>query len=79
MIDALGGEAGCLRLSIAFYARVAKDPELKPLFPGKTMRCATEELAAFLVQFLGGDEAQTQKRWWLSLRESHTRLKISEA
>jgi truncated hemoglobin YjbI len=49
---------------------------LRPLFPGKSLRCATEEFAAFLVQFLGGDEEQTQHRWWLSLRESHSRFRI---
>lgn len=79
MIDALGGEAGCRRLAAAFYSRVAGDPELKPLFPGKSVRCATEEFAAFLIQFLGGDEEMTQYRWWLSLRESHARFRISES
>jgi truncated hemoglobin YjbI len=67
---------GCRRLSAAFYGRVAGDPILKRLFPGKSIRCATEEFAAFLIQFLGGDEEQTQKRWWLSLRESHGRFRI---
>ena len=65
-----------MRLAQAFYGRVAKEPALKRLFPGKSVRCATEEFAAFLVQFLGGDEARTQKRWWLSLRESHARFTI---
>lgn len=67
MLEAFGGEAGCRRLSAEFYARVSNDSALKRLFPGKTVRCATEEFAAFLIQFLGGDEEQTQKRWWLSL------------
>jgi truncated hemoglobin YjbI len=75
-LEALGGEAGCRRLSADFYARVGLDPVLRPLFPGKSLRCATEEFAAFLIQFLGGDEEQTQHRWWLSLRESHARFRI---
>ena len=75
-LETLGGEAGCQRLSAEFYARVGKDPVLRPLFPGKSLRCATEEFAAFLIQFLGGDEEQTQHRWWLSLRESHARFRI---
>lgn len=75
----LGGEAGCLRLARDFYARVAKDPNLRSLFPGKSLRCATEEFAAFLIQFFDGDEAHTQYRWWLSLRESHARFQISES
>src|SRR5690349_9051523 len=76
LLDALGGEEGCRRLSASFYARVAKDPVLSPFFPGKSLRCATEEFAAFLIQFLGGDDEQTQHRWWLSLRESHARFQI---
>src|SRR5580700_11721189 len=75
-LEALGGEAGCKRLSAEFYARVYKDPLLRPLFPGKSLRCAIEAFAAFLIQFLGGDEKQTQYRWWLSLRESHARFQI---
>ena len=76
LLEALGGEEGCRKLSAAFYARVGKDPVLRPFFPGKSVRCATEEFAAFLIQFLGGDEEQTQHRWWLSLRESHARFQI---
>jgi len=63
-------------LSAAFYAHVQRDPVLRPLFPGKTLRCATEELSAFLVQHFGGPSEDTQKRWWVSLRESHARFKI---
>ena len=76
LLEALGGEEGCRSLSAAFYTRVAGDPVLRPFFPGKSLRCATEEFAAFLIQFLGGDERQTQHRWWLSLRESHARFQI---
>jgi len=78
-LQALGGEAGCKRLSAQFYARVGKDSVLRPLFPGKSLRCATEEFAAFLIQMLGGDEDQAQFRWWLSLRESHARFRIGVA
>jgi truncated hemoglobin YjbI len=79
LLEALGGEEGCRRLSSEFYARVGKDRVLRPLFPGKSLRCATEEFAAFLIQFLGGDEDQTQYRWWLSLSESHARFRIGPA
>jgi len=76
MFQAMGGTAGCRKLSVAFYARVARDPVLRPLFPGKTFTCAIEEFTAFLVQFLGGPSADSQRRWWLSLHESHQRFKI---
>jgi truncated hemoglobin YjbI len=76
LYEAIGGTAGCRGLSAAFYARVARDPVLRPLFPGKSFRCAIEAFAAFLVHFLGGPGDDAQFRWWLSLRESHLRFKI---
>lgn len=76
LYQAVGGRGGCRQLSEAFYARVGRDPVLRPLFPGKSMRCAIEAFAAFLAQFLGGPAADAQERWWLSLRESHLRFKI---
>jgi hemoglobin len=76
LYEAMGGTDTCHRLSTAFYARVKRDPVLRPLFPGKTLKCAIEEFAAFLVQFLGGPTEDSQRRWWLSLHESHLRFKI---
>jgi len=43
-----------------FYARVGKDPVLRPFFPGKSLKRATGEFAAFLIQLLGRDEKQTR-------------------
>lgn len=76
LYQAVGGTKSCRNLAEAFYERVARDPILRPLFPGKTFRCAIEEFTAFLVQFLGGPPEDTQRRWWLSLRESHLRFQI---
>jgi hemoglobin len=76
LYDAIGGREACRSLAVAFYARVERDPLLRPLFPGTTFRCAIEEFAAFLAQFFGGPSEDTQRRWWLSLRESHLRFKI---
>lgn len=78
LLSDLGGESGCRRLAKNFYARVAQSDILRPLFPGKSLRCASEEFAAFLIQFLDGDPAETHYRWWLGLRESHSRFQISE-
>lgn len=79
LFDRMGREDGCRRLSHAFYSRVANEPILRPLFPGKSLRCATEEFAAFLIQFFGGEDEQSQYRWWLSLRQSHARFRIEES
>src|SRR6266542_3554518 len=76
LYELIGGMASCRRLSAAFYACVAKDPILRPLFPGKSFTCAIEQFTAFLAQFLGGPGEDAQSRWWLSLHESHMRFKI---
>lgn len=76
LYQATGGREGCLQLSEAFYGRVKRDPVLRPLFPGKSMKCAVHAFAAFLAQFLGGPAEDAEERWWLSLRESHLRFKI---
>jgi truncated hemoglobin YjbI len=73
----IGGASGCRALATAFYAQVEQDPILRPLFPS-TFTCAIEEFSAFLVQFLGGEADATQRRWWLSLRESHNRFPIGQ-
>jgi hemoglobin len=76
LYQAVGGRGVCRQLSEAFYSRVKRDPVLRPLFPGKSMRCAVEAFAAFLAQFLGGPAGDAEERWWLSLRDSHLRFKI---
>jgi hemoglobin len=76
LYQALGGRDVCLQLSETFYARVKLDPVLRPLFPGKSLRCAVEAFTAFLAQFLGGPAEDAEERWWLSLRESHLRFEI---
>ncbi len=76
LYETIGGRAACRRLAVAFYSRVERDPILRPLFPGKSFTCAIEEFSAFLAQFLGGPGEDSQRRWWLSLRESHMRFKI---
>lgn len=78
LYEAVGGRTMCRELATVFYSHVAKDPLLRPLFPGKTFNCAIEELAAFLAQLLGGPSEDAERRWWVSLRESHLRFKIGQ-
>jgi hemoglobin len=78
IFQTIGGSGACRKLSKAFYARVDRDPVLRPLFPGTTLRCAIDAFAAFLVQFLGGPSEDSQGRWWVSLHESHRRFRIEQ-
>jgi hemoglobin len=76
MYDRIGRTPGCKRLAEALYAGIARDPVLRPFFPGKTLKCAIAEFTAFLVQFLGGPAEESQWRRWLHLGESHRRFPI---
>src|SRR3981081_1799753 len=78
LFDAIGGSEKCRELSTALYARLAKDPALRPLFPGKNPTCAIAAFAAFLAQFLGAPPDDARRRWWLSVRESHLRFRIGQ-
>ena len=75
LYESIGGAEGCQKLSVAFYARVARDPVLSPIFP-KSFHCAIPAFAAYLSQFLGGGAEYSGRRWYLSLREAHARFKI---
>jgi truncated hemoglobin YjbI len=79
MYDAIGRAAGCRTLAEAFYSKVTRSKVLRPLFPGKSMRCAIAEFSAFLVEFLDQPGPDSQYRWWVSLRESHARFQIDAA
>jgi truncated hemoglobin YjbI len=75
--DAIGGKDGCRKLSELFYARVAHDRILKPLFPAH-LRCAIEGFTAFLTQFLGGPCEYSERHWSPSLCETHLRFNIGQ-
>jgi truncated hemoglobin YjbI len=52
LYDRIGAEK-VERLVAAFYARVDKDPVIRPLY-GKTLTCAIHALTAFMTAWLGG-------------------------
>lgn len=51
--EAIGGEETVARLVDAFYKRVAKHPELAPIFPEDLTETRRKQYA-FLTQFFGG-------------------------
>ena len=70
--------AGCRRLAAAFYARVERDPVVRPLYP-KSLHCAVEMIALFVAQQFGGPCEYSERRAWLSLYEAHLRFAIGQA
>ena len=47
LLQAIGGSAKCREVSVAFYARVATDTTLRPLFPHKTLGALLKSSAHF--------------------------------
>jgi hemoglobin len=72
--EAAGGEATFTALVERFYAGVAGDPVLRPLYPSDpTMfAAAAEHLRLFLIQYWGGPG-------WYSESRGHPRLRMRHA
>src|ERR1700694_2298919 len=75
LFHALGGREGGHRLASSFYAHVARDPLLLPLYPAH-LKCSVEALATFLTQFLGGPQEYDGRPWSMSLHAAHQRFAI---
>jgi hemoglobin len=76
--EAAGGEATFTALVERFYAGVADDPVLRPLYPGDpTMfAAAADHLRLFLVQYWGGPGWYSERRGHPRLRMRHTPFAI---
>jgi hemoglobin len=73
-----GGEAVFRRLVDAFYARVAADPVLRPLFPDD-LEPGRRNQFLFLMQLFGGPATYTQQRGHPRLRMRHAPFAIDQA
>lgn len=74
--DAVGGEDTFRRLVEAFYAGVADDPVLRPLYPEDDLGPAAERLRMFLVQYWGGPTTYSEQRGHPRLRMRHAPFAI---
>lgn len=77
--DAVGGERTFRQLVGGFYARVATDPLLRPLYPDADLGAAQERLTLFLMQYWGGPHTYSQERGHPRLRMRHAPFRIGEA
>ncbi|KEF34616.1 globin [Deinococcus sp. RL] len=77
LYDRIGPEALGL-LVRRFYARVARDPDLAPLFPADLTHTAEKQFA-FLSGFLGGPPLYLQRYGHPRLRARHLPFEITPA
>jgi hemoglobin len=74
--DAVGGQETFHRIVARFYAEVAKDEILRPLYPDEDLGPAEEKLRLFLVQYWGGPHTYSEARGHPRLRMRHAPFEI---
>jgi hemoglobin len=79
--EAAGGEETFSRLIERFYAGVAQDPALRPLYPAdpEMFAAAGEHLRLFLIQYWGGPGTYSERRGHPRLRMRHAPFSIGRA
>jgi hemoglobin len=73
----VGGDAFFFELVEHFYAGVATDPVLRPLYPSN-LEPPKRRLALFLIQYWGGPDTYSQERGHPRLRMRHVRFPIGQ-
>jgi hemoglobin len=76
---AMGGEPTFRKLVAEFYAGVAEDPLLRPLYPEEDLAPATERLTLFLMQYWGGPNTYSTQRGHPRLRMRHAPYRVGPA
>lgn len=79
LYDAVGGEPAFDLLVSRFYAGVAADPLLRPLYPDEDLTEAADRLRLFLVQYWGGPTTYSDARGHPRLRRRHAPFSIGPA
>ncbi|MBV8931204.1 MAG: globin [Kutzneria sp.] len=77
--DAVGGEPTFRRIVARFYAEVAEDELLRPLYPEEDLGPAEERLRLFLMQYWGGPRTYSEQRGHPRLRMRHAPFTIGPA
>lgn len=76
---AVGGHETFTALVDAFYAGVAEDPLLRPMYPEEDLTGAKERLQTFLEQYWGGPKTYGEQRGHPRLRIRHAPFPVSPA
>lgn len=74
--EAIGGEPTFRKLVDEFYAGVADDPILRPLYPEADLGPANERLRLFLIQYWGGPGTYSEGRGHPRLRMRHAPFRV---
>lgn len=75
--DAVGGTQTFQRLVDGFYAGVANDPLLRPMYPEEDLAPAARRLQMFLEQYWGGPRTYSDERGHPRLRMRHAPFRVT--
>ena len=78
LYDEMGGRATFEKLVSHFYALVAVDPVLRPMYPDDDFKGAADRLLMFLEQYWGGPTTYSEQRGHPRLRMRHAGFHIGE-
>ena len=79
LYERAGGTPFFERLVARFYAAVANDPQLRPLYPEADLQPAQHRLTLFLIQYWGGPRTYDDERGHPRLRMRHAPFAIGPA
>ena len=77
--EKVGGEKFFADLVSQFYAVVATDPILRPMYPDNDLQGAAQRLQWFLEQYWGGPDTYQENRGHPRLRMRHAQFQIDAA
>jgi hemoglobin len=77
--EAIGGEPTFRKLVDDFYAGVAEDPLLRPMYPEENLGPAANRLTLFLMQYWGGPNTYSAQRGHPRLRMRHAPFRVGVA
>jgi hemoglobin len=77
--EEIGGESFFTDLVSQFYAQVALDPILRPMYPETDLKAAALRLQWFLEQYWGGPTTYQENRGHPRLRMRHAEFHINLA
>ena len=77
--EEIGGEAFFAELVSQFYAQVAVDPILRPMYPDTDLKAAALRLQWFLEQYWGGPTTYQENRGHPRLRMRHSEFHVNLA
>jgi hemoglobin len=75
--DAIGGYPTIAKIVARFYAGVAEDEVLRPIYPEEDLGPAQERFTLFLVQYWGGPTTYSERRGHPRLRMRHAPFAVT--